>query len=225
MGKSQFLSILLLSFFLTLFSINLRAQENWEMSSGHLGSGANSNQQLADRTPKAVKNQHNRPAEMAAILGNQNVAHQSKTTKKRIAELEKSKKIFFENLKGIALNGDSEKIIDCHLCRGAGRFECSHCKGHGFNECLVCFALGTRTCKACDGVGAISGLSCNVCAGKGYSSCRTCEGKGNIECSYCYGVGFNHCDYCIGSGKQLLSDSAKSNHQIDSIRNLKLSKH
>jgi hypothetical protein len=205
---------------LTFFSFSLTAQENWEMSAGHLGSGANSNQQLSDRTPKAVRNHHQRPAEMAAILGTQNSFAQSRATKKRITELSEQKAFFFETIKLLTVEGTGGRITNCGICFGIGKLDCNRCAGNGSTECITCSSLGTRTCVACDGVGAISGLSCNVCSGKGYSSCRTCEGKGKRECNYCIGVGYDNCGHCFGSGKQFVgNDSAKVNLKLDSLLN------
>ena len=189
-----------------IISTQLLAQENYEMS-GHLGSGANSNQQFMDRRPKAVKNLHDRPAENAALLGISNSTMRSKETNKRIIDLVKQKLFALEKLREVTRDSATNKIISCIKCSGTGLYTCNQCSGQGSLDCRVCSALGAKPCVACDGVGANSGLTCNVCSGKGYSTCRTCEGKGKKMCFTCTGIGSNLCSDCMGAGQQL------SNHQ------------
>ena len=187
-----------------IISSNLMAQENYEMSSGHMGSGANSNQQFKDRGPKAVKNRHDRPEETAAILGVPSLANQSKETKKRLGELLKQKFNALARIQQTPLDSADGKLIDCQKCNSTGLAPCNHCLTLGFSDCRTCGSLGSKPCVACDGVGAISGLTCNVCAGKGFSSCRACEGKGKRMCLYCIGVGYVSCHQCEGAGKYFI---------------------
>ena len=111
---------------------------------------------------------------------------------------------------------ESEQVVDCTECSGAGKDDCEACAASGTRPCKKCRAKGEENHGPCNGTGKIncttcggdgrrgmgsSRTRCTWCSGSGKKDCGSCP-NGKVKCALCKGRKHVDCADCDGDGEQ-----------------------